>query len=57
MRGLAMGSLLRDVDGGVPIDVEKEKWRILPVDEVDDQPAALAGGESAVEDVEDHQHD
>jgi hypothetical protein len=24
--------------------VEKEKWRILPVDEVDDQRAALAGG-------------
>jgi hypothetical protein len=24
--------------------VEKEKWRILPVSEVHDQPAALAGG-------------
>jgi transposase len=30
--------------GGVPIHVEKEKWRILPVGEVHDQPAALAGG-------------
>src|SRR5437773_8503874 len=30
--------------GGVPIHVEKEKWRILPVGDVDDQPAALAGG-------------
>jgi hypothetical protein len=31
-------------NGGVPIHVEKEKWRILPVGEVHDQPAALAGG-------------
>jgi Domain of unknown function (DUF4145) len=30
--------------GGVPGHVEKEKWRILPVGEVHDQPAALAGG-------------
>ena len=30
--------------GGVPIHVEKGKWRILPVGEVHDQPAALAGG-------------
>jgi hypothetical protein len=30
--------------GSVPIHVEKEKWRILPVGEVHDQPAALAGG-------------
>src|SRR5262249_3399128 len=40
----------RDIDtrtirtGGVPSNVEKEKWRILPVGEVHDQPAALAGG-------------
>jgi len=26
--------------GGVPSHVEKEKWRILPVDAVHDQPAA-----------------
>jgi hypothetical protein len=31
-------------EGGVPVRVEKEKWRILPVGEVHDQPAALAGG-------------
>src|SRR5207245_6294633 len=30
--------------GGVPGDVEKGKGRILPVDEVHDQPAAQAGG-------------
>src|SRR5262245_7115766 len=30
--------------GRVPRHVEKEKWRILPVGEVHDQPAALAGG-------------
>jgi hypothetical protein len=30
--------------GGVPSHVKKEKWRILPVDEVHDHPAALAGG-------------
>jgi hypothetical protein len=30
--------------GGVPGHVEKRKWRILPVGEVHDQPAALAGG-------------
>jgi hypothetical protein len=30
--------------GGVPGHVEKKKWRILPVGEVHDQPAALAGG-------------
>ena len=30
--------------GQVPIHVELEKWRILPVGEVHDQPAALAGG-------------
>ncbi len=30
--------------GGVPGPVEKEKWRILPVGEVHDQPAAVAGG-------------
>jgi hypothetical protein len=29
--------------GGVPGHVEKEKWRILPVGEVHDEPAALAG--------------
>jgi hypothetical protein len=29
--------------GGVPIRVEKGKWRILPVGEVHDQPVALAG--------------
>jgi hypothetical protein len=28
---------------GVPSDVEQEKWRILPVGEVRDQPVALAG--------------
>jgi hypothetical protein len=37
--------LIKDVEGGgVPSSVEKEKWRILPVGEVHDQPAALAGG-------------
>src|SRR4030095_11268030 len=30
--------------GGAPGHVEKRKWRILPVAEVHDQPAALAGG-------------
>src|SRR5256885_5320581 len=30
--------------GGVPRHVEIEKWRILPVGEVHDHPAALAGG-------------
>jgi hypothetical protein len=30
--------------GRVPIRVEKETWRILPVVEVHYQPAALAGG-------------
>jgi hypothetical protein len=33
-----------DGTGRVPVLVEKEKWRILPVGEVHDQPAALAGG-------------
>jgi hypothetical protein len=32
------------VDGSVPGHVENEKWRIHPVGEVHDQPAALAGG-------------
>ncbi len=30
--------------GGVPIRMEKEKWRILPVGEVHDQPAVWQGG-------------
>src|SRR6185503_11906844 len=33
-----------DPAGRVPGLVEKETWRILPVGEVHDQPAALAGG-------------
>jgi hypothetical protein len=31
--------------GWFPSRVEKEKWHILPVGEVHDQPAALAGGQ------------
>src|SRR5260370_42340626 len=30
--------------GGVPLRVEKEKWRILPVGEGHDQPTARSGG-------------
>ncbi|MBM4443527.1 MAG: tetratricopeptide repeat protein, partial [Candidatus Rokubacteria bacterium] len=36
--------LLRDVLWRRPESCGKEKWRILPVGEVHDQPAALAGG-------------
>ena len=43
-----VGGRLRAYDsgktGGVSSRVEKEKWRILPVGEVHDQPAALPGG-------------
>jgi hypothetical protein len=39
-----VASLARPGGGRVPRHVEKEKWRILPVGEVHDQPAALAGG-------------
>ena len=35
---------ITDSCGGVLKRVEKEEWRILPVGEVHDQPAALAGG-------------
>jgi hypothetical protein len=41
--------------GGVPIQVENEKWRILPVGEEHDQPAALQAATGGTRHGEEYQ--